>query len=245
MTAPPSPLDLAFAAFFAIGIAGLAALYFDKQLKRRIAAGVPNARLNAYRRATVVQWLLAAAAVFLWHRAQRPWPVLGLVPPNGWRLAAGLTLMIIIAALVVRQNIHVRRLEPERIDQLRGKMADVEMILPHNEREYRWFMILSCTAGICEELLYRGFLTWLIAVYAGIAAAIVLVSVCFGFAHAYQGRTGIIRTGAVAFIMSLIVLVSGWLIPAMVIHALIDIAGGVLGFKLVRQQRADAVMAPA
>lgn len=236
----PSVLDIAYAIFFAVGVAGVAAVYFDRQLKRRIGAGVPNARLNAYKRSIAVQWALALGAVLLWRRTGRAWHGLGLVPPGNWRLWVGLGAMVLVASFVVRQNLHVRRLKPEGIAQLQKQLANVEMILPHNEREY-WFMLLSCTAGCCEELLYRGFLTWVIAAYTGIAAAVVIVSVCFGLAHAYQGRKGIIRTAGVAFIMSGIVLASGWLIPAMVVHALVDIAGGVLGFRLIRHRPAAAI----
>jgi hypothetical protein len=239
----PSPLDIAYAVFFAVGVAGLAGVYFDRQLKRRIAAGVPNARLDAYRRAVVVQWLLAAGALVLWRRAARPWNVLGLLPPSGWRLWVGAGLIVLVAALVVRQNLGVQRLTPDRIKQLRDQIANLEMVLPHSEREFRWFMLLSCTAGACEELLYRGFLTWVIASYAGIVVAIVIVSVSFGLAHAYQGRSGIVRTGAVAFIMSGIVLAGGWLIPAMVIHALVDVASGVVGYRLLSHP--PATRAPA
>jgi membrane protease YdiL (CAAX protease family) len=237
----PTSLDVAFAIFYAVGVTGVAALYFDRRLKRQIAAGVPNARLNAYRRATIVQWALAIATISIWSRERRPWRTLGFVPPDGWRLWFGLALMVVIALLVVRQNHRVRRLAPERADQLRSRMGSVEMILPRDAREFRWFMGLSCTAGFCEELLYRGFLTWLIAAYAGIVAAVIVVSLCFGLAHAYQGAKGMLRTGLVAFIMSGIVLASGWLIPAMVIHALVDVAGGVLGFELVGRRPAPVI----
>jgi hypothetical protein len=33
--------------------------------------------------------------------------------------------------------------------------------------------------------------------------------------------------------MSIIVLASGWLIPAMVIHALMDISGGIVSFRVL------------
>ncbi|HXT17125.1 MAG TPA: CPBP family intramembrane glutamic endopeptidase [Gemmatimonadaceae bacterium] len=239
----PNLLDVAFALFFAVGVAGAAVLYFDRELKRRIAAGVPNARLNAYRRATAVQWALAAAAIVIWSRARRPWRDLGLVPPNDWRVYLGVGVMLGVGMLVVRQNRAVYRAKPERLDELAKQIGNVEMILPHNAREFRWFMVLSCTAGVCEELLYRGFLTWLLVAYVGLPAAIVLVAVVFGVAHAYQGPRGMIKTGVVSLIMSLIVLGSGWLIPAMVIHALVDISGGVLGFAVLRRPGAVPAIA--
>lgn len=229
----PTALDIAFALLFAIGIAGAAAVFFDRQLKRRIGAGVPNARLNAFRRATITQWALAAATIALWWRDGRPWRTLGLVPVMDCRLYVGLSIALGTLVFVVRQNRAVRRLAPERLEELAPRLRGVEMILPRSANEYRWFMILSITAGVCEELLYRGFLTWLIAAYVGLIAAIVLVSIAFGLAHAYQGRAGMVKTGGVALVMSGIVVVGGWLVPAMVVHALIDVAGGVAGHAVL------------
>src|SRR5262249_48270318 len=73
--------------------------------------------------------------------------------------------------------------------------------------------------------------TWLLAAYMPIAVAIVVVSVTFGVGHAYLGRRGIVTAAVVGLVMSIIVLASGWLIPAMVIHALIDIRSAVVGYR--------------
>ena len=233
----PTALDIAFALLFAVGIAGAAGAYFDRRLKQRIAAGVPNARLSAYRRAAAMQWALAAATIILWWREGRSWRVLGLVPTMDWRFYAGLLIAGVVLGLVLRQNRAVRRATPERLEGLAPQLASVDMIVPRTTDEYRSFMMLSVTAGVCEELLYRGFLTWLVAAYVGLIAAIVLVSIAFGLAHAYQGRKGIVKTGAVALVMSGIVVASGWLVPAMVVHGLLDAAGGVVGYAVLTRPR--------
>ncbi len=49
--------------------------------------------------------------------------------------------------------------------------AFVEYLLPHSRDELRWFTALSVTAGVCEELLYRGFLFWVLKAYVGVARA--------------------------------------------------------------------------
>ena len=236
----PTAIDLAFALFFAVGIAGAAGVYFDRRLRRRIAAGVPNARLNAYQRATTVQWMLAGATIALWWHDGRPWRALGLAPAMDWRLYLGVLIALVTIGLVVRQNRAVHGLTRERLEQFAPRIESVEMILPHGATEFRWFMLLSVTAGICEELLYRGFLTWVVAAYAGLAVAIAVVSVAFGVAHAYQGPKGIVKTGVVALVMSGIVVASGWLVPAMAVHALIDISGGVVGYAVLTRARQSA-----
>lgn len=230
----PSPLDIAFAVLFAVVFAGVDSWYYDRRFKPRVAAGVQNARRNAYWRTFGGLWVLAALAVLLWARERREWSGLGLVPPHWWRLLVGAVMVGLVLVLVLRQNAAVRRLSDEQRARLVKRVAGLEYMIPRTPQEYRWFVVLSWTAGICEELLYRGFLTWLFASYLGGLAAILIVAALFGLAHAYQGGRGIIKTGIVGLVMGLVVLSSGWLVPAMVIHALIDVAGGTAGFVALR-----------
>ena len=64
------------------------------------------------------------------------------------------------------------------------------------------------------------------------------MSAVFGLAHAYQGRRGIVKTGTAALLMSGVVLLSGWLIPAMIIHGLTNVAAAVVGHTVLRREPA-------
>jgi CAAX protease family protein len=239
-TPMPTSLDIAFAIVFPILIVAVEVLYFNKRLKARIAAGVPNARRSAYRYVVIGEWGITAAALLLWARAHRPWDTLGLVPPQDWRLVPGILITALIVAVTIRQFRAVRRLGVERRTALRGRLGAVEFFMPHTPAEHRWWLPLSLTAGFCEELLYRGFLTWLVASYVGLPAAIGVVVVAFGLGHASQGRSGVIKTGLVGLVMSIIVVLTGWLVPAMIVHALLDIGAGQLGFAIYYDRPAPA-----
>jgi membrane protease YdiL (CAAX protease family) len=232
----PTPLDVGFAIVFAALFAILSAVYFDPRDRERVASGAPAARRNFYRRTIIGEWGLTVLAVLLWAREGRSWALLGLQPPSDWRLIIGLGLVVITAALALRQAASIRRASDDRLDRLRPKLAGHELLVPQTVTEYRWFIALSITAGVCEELLYRGFLTWLLASYMPVIVAIIIVSVTFGLGHAYLGRRGILNAGVVGLVMSIIVLTSGWLIPAMVIHALIDISSGIVGYRVLGRQ---------
>jgi uncharacterized protein len=225
----PTPFDLSFAILGFIAVT-CGAAYFNRGFTRRMAEGDPDARRNWYRGTMVGEWALAALAIAAWHAERRPWSALGLVPPTGWRLYVGAGLAVVVAALLLRQTAKFRSLAPDRLERLVPKFAGVELVVPHSVREYQWFMAVSWTAGVCEELLYRGFLTWVVAAYMGTAAALLIVSLAFGLGHAYQGRSGVVKTGVVGLLLGCIVLLSGWLIPAIIIHALIDLSSGVAGF---------------
>jgi membrane protease YdiL (CAAX protease family) len=228
----PTSLDIAFAIGFSSTIVAVEVLYFNKRLKAQIAAGVMNARRNAYQYVMVGEWGITAIALLLWARAHRPWNILGLVPPRDWHLAPGILITALIIAITIRQFRAVQRLGSERRAAFRGRLGAAEFFLPHTPAEHRWFLPVSLTAGFCEELLYRGFLTWLVASYAGLPAAIGVVVVAFGLGHASQGRSGVVKTGLVGLVMSLIVVLTGWLVPAMIVHALLDVGAGDLAFAV-------------
>ena len=123
-------------------------------------------------------------------------------------------------------------------------MADEEAALqrlrPTSPAETAWILlIVSPTAGICEEFLYRGFLLSRIAMIAGSQGfAALLAAIVFGLAHAYQGRLGAARAGVIALVLSLPVVATGSLLPAMAAHTVIDAAGIVWLWPLLDRKRA-------
>lgn len=230
----PSLLDLAYVAVFSIAVTAVQLLYFFPRFKRAALAGVPTARRNAYRRVIIGQWALVIVAVALASRVGAPWPALGLTPPTGVRRFVGMAIVIAAAALAALQNIAVLRATPQERDAaIRPRIASVEFLLPHDRAEYRWFTAVSITAGVCEELLYRGYLLWALRPFAGLGGAIIIGILLFGGGHLYQGWRGVLKTGAVAAVMTGIVFASGWVVPAMIVHALVDVSAGVAGYTLL------------
>ena len=229
----PTALDIAFAVFFTLIITAFDTIYFVPKFKAAVAAGVPNARLHAYQRTVLGQWAFAAAAIILWMRSGRSWSALGVVPPADGRMLASLAIVALIVGATVQQVRAIGRTTPERRLAIRPKLAFVEYLLPHSRDELRWFTALSVTAGVCEELLYRGFLFWLLKAYVGVALAALIGVILFGALHLYQGKRGAFKAGMAGLVMTIIVLLTGWLFPAMVVHALVDLGAGVLGFAVL------------
>ena len=215
-------------------------LYFWPQFRAAVAAEHPAARLHAYQRGIGGQWLFAAAAVVIWTVYARPWTLLRLALPSGWRLAFAIVVVMAAIGLLVLQLWSVARLPAERRVKARPKLGNLVFMLPHTQQEHWWFIGLSVTAGFCEELLYRGYLPWFFAPWLGQVGAMAAVVVAFGISHLYQGRKGAIRATIAGAVMASIVLISGSLIPAMIAHALIDIGGGTVGYWLLRERAADS-----
>ena len=101
---------------------------------------------------------------------------------------------------------------------------------PTRAAETIWvLLVISPTAGLCEEFLYRGFFISRVGAIAGSAAspfmAAAAAAAVFGLAHAYQGWLGAVRAGTIALILAIPVVAVGTVLPSMAAHALIDAAG--------------------
>jgi hypothetical protein len=103
-------------------------------------------------------------------------------------------------------------------------------IVPKTVPQLVVWLGLASTAGFCEELIFRGYLTRQFGAWTGSrVAALVLQGMAFGLAHGYYKR------------IIVAIMVQGWLLglfawwrrslrPGMLAHGLQDIAGGVAGY---------------
>jgi membrane protease YdiL (CAAX protease family) len=210
-------------------------LLFFPRFRAAIASGAPNARRDGYRRITIGQWLIVVLAIAISGSMRRAWPDWGFAVPTGWRPWAGIAIVTAFVVLVAVQQRAIAHMAPERLAKVRANLADLSFLLPHTRVERDWFVALSVTAGICEEFLYRGVLIWTLRPSLGLAGAAIASVVLFGAGHAYQGVSHGVRATAAGALMTVIVLVTGWLIPAMIVHALMDLGAGFLGYRLLRE----------
>jgi membrane protease YdiL (CAAX protease family) len=107
--------------------------------------------------------------------------------------------------------------------------------------------LLAVTAGLCEEFLYRGFAIWYFTSLFGTVAGFALAVGLFGVAHLYLGRIHAVRAGVVGALFGILVIGTGSLWPAIVLHVAMDLIGGELGGRAFRaaEQHAATGSAPA
>jgi len=78
-------------------------------------------------------------------------------------------------------------------------LESVGFLTPRGGAEVALWVMMSVTAGFCEELVYRGYLQRQFLALTGSAALAVLVqAVLFGIAHWYQGVKMMIDWGRLA-----------------------------------------------
>ncbi len=112
----------------------------------------------------------------------------------------------------------------------RAALLSLQYLLPVSTHERRWWVAVSISAGVCEEVFFRGFLPqFLTGQLHGSwsldpTAAWLSGAVAFGLCHFYQGISGVLRTTLAALMFSLTAILSGSLLLPMVLHVLLDMA---------------------
>jgi membrane protease YdiL (CAAX protease family) len=211
-----------------------AAVFGLRPLQRATEADLPRVKLAVYRRAIVLQWTVVALIAVLWLVTHRSWSALGLVPRlNGGLLGVvgGLAVFVLV---LLRQG-YLKPADDDSLEHLRRRTRHLERMLPSTLHERSWFFALAGTAGVCEEVFYRGYLiwylvawSWFIAPHSPFLVAALISSLLFGVGHAYQGARGILLTAVVAGFLAAVYWITRSLFAGMLIHVLMDLHAGYL-----------------
>ena len=211
---------------------------------RRVQTGPARARKWIWAVTIAEQWALVAAGIALWWSNERDWASLGLLLPEGWRLWGSVGLVLLLAAFQARTASRVAR-SPRAQASVRKQLGTLAALLPHARAELGWFVALSLTAGFCEEFLFRGYFIWAFEAWLGWWGAAALSALFFAILHAYQGLNGVIRSGIIGVLLTLAVAVFRSLLPAIELHAVVDIGSGTIVWLAVRGESVDGNVSEA
>jgi len=185
-------------------------------------AGIPLAfRFNAMLLPQVVLGVLALGAGFV--------EDIELLPARAPSLLSWLAgvAFLVVALLLVRP--HWRR-------SIEEDKPTWRLFAPTNRRERRMWVVLSLSAGIGEELVWRGVLPALIARLTGsLALGIALSVASFALAHAIQGMRSVLAIAAIAAAFHALVFIAGSLYPAMLVHFAYDVFAGFTYARFARE----------
>lgn len=204
---------------------------------RALERGERDARVRFYRLWIVQSWVLTALLVlialyvFKWPPAALGWrapridlhaslaPLVGFVTA----LLAGTLFGVVLARRRRNRPLSTRHRESPR----RRAMRDLLRMLPYTASERGWFAVLAITAGITEEVVWRGVLLAILLVFLPglpMFAYVLVLAVVFGWAHLYQGGRGMLGAGIMGGVLAAMYLATGSLLLPIVVHALIDLA---------------------
>ncbi len=188
----------------------------------------PALRAPYYLNILTAKWLWVAMVGVILLLGSVPLATIGLRTPTDWTYTL-LLLAEILVILPIALIIMMRRIAKTQRPGLAALLFDVKELLPRTPVDRRLWLLLSISAGICEEIVFRGFLLWyflalgaFLNVPISLSTAVVLSSMLFGFAHIYQGWKGTLGTALAGVLLAYTYIITGSLILPIILHILID-----------------------
>ncbi len=140
------------------------------------------------------------------------------------------SLLLLFGIRVALGTIDLHNMQKSVDDTVRllGPMA------PHTYLEAGLFVLLSVSAGLFEEIIFRGYLQrQFVALGRNAIFGIVASGIIFGLAHKYQGTRMMIAIGIFGIFFGILAHLRKSLRPGMMAHAFQDSIAGIGLFKLV------------
>jgi membrane protease YdiL (CAAX protease family) len=182
-------------------------------------------RVTMYERTILSEWLMFALVILgVWLHGSSLLPVVG----ERWNSARLVVRDIGIAAAFWIGSTLILSIFGSH---LHGGASDraVQFLLPQGGFEMSAWIVLSITAGICEEAIFRGyFQRQFMALTKSLPMGILLSAVVFGAAHSYQGLGGAVRIGLQGGLLGILANWRRSVRPGMIAHAWGDIFAGAL-----------------
>ena len=108
--------------------------------------------------------------------------------------------------------------------------ASIQSLLPQRVVEILLWIGVSISAGICEELVFRGYFQKQFHVYTHSRwVALFLQAMLFGISHGYQGTDACVKIAIFGLLYGSLALWRKSLRPGMMAHTWSDILSGILG----------------
>jgi uncharacterized protein len=203
---------------------GIASLVVPRATHSEVLEFHPGERLPVYLRVATFEWLLFGYLLFGIRRMGR---TAGEVidPCSGglrrWFSSVGIGIGAAVVWMMLGVGI-MAVLRPNT-DELRS----VQSFLPRSVAEKFGFAALTLTAGFCEEFLYRGYLQQQFHAWTGsLTTAMFLQAGLFGLLHVSLPWKFVVSVTAMALFLGALVAWRKTLVPAMFLHAVVNLLGG-------------------
>jgi uncharacterized protein len=187
------------------------------------AQAAPNHML-LYLRTIAMEW--AVFAYIVWGVRKRGVSLRELVGPRWSKgkqnlVDLGIAACFELTALIVLGTIgHLLHTEPN--------VKIVQFMMPVGWFELAMWLLLSLTAGICEETIFRGYFQRQFVGWTGnIIVGIVISAALFGAIHIYQGWKQTIVIGIFGAMFGTLSVMRKSLKPGMIAHSFQDSAVGI------------------
>lgn len=217
----------------------------SRYYQAQAGAGQAFPRIRFYRQTAVVEWLFLALLLAAWFDFGRPLADLGFVMSGGPGFWAGAAVCAAMTAYLVYSWRGATQATNEDKTRYAESFGNLIRYMPQTKSELNNFYAVSLTAGIVEEIVYRGFVIWYLSQYMPVWGAVLVSSLAFGLGHSYQGVSGALRVSLVGLAFGALYVVTGSIWLPIIAHILLDVLQGGAIHEILRKDRDDPLPEPA
>ena len=208
----------------------LAGRHFESHQKNRI-----------YLANSISLFLMALVILVVWLLYKRPLAELGFKQISNiyawWWLA-----LIFILLYLVDTGIAIS--SKENLQRTFNARNTKTPFMPTKQHELPLYFLMCFSAGVFEEIIFRGFLvTYCLYLFSGFNDpelwAVILPAAVFSIAHFYQGKKAVFKIFILSILFGFIFIHSASLLIVMLLHFLVDAAGGLLTLKYMKEEIND------
>lgn len=211
--------------------------YFSFQkFKERVAVN-SNERLKYYYNIMIGLWVPTIFIVLIILFTELTFQEVGITVPKIDTETLGPIVTYIVLAIAVFYFIVMigyifgykfnKNIRKKFIESKNRQLNEISfaVMLPITKKEKKAWSYVSLTAGVTEEIIYRGFLIFAVLYLnpnLSIWLVMLIASILFGLAHTYQGFGNVVRTTIIGYLFSILYVGLQSILPIMVLHFLID-----------------------
>lgn len=188
-------------------------------------------------------FLMGAVVMLAWLLFKRPVSEMGLTQPTAFRLW---WWMVIIFMLIYFFDSWITLSSKKGFNETIDNWKKRTPFLPTKKTELPEYFLLCFSAGVFEEIVYRGYLvTYCWYLFDGYQyqqlLSVAVPAFFFSIAHFYQGAKAVIKIFVLAIFFGYLFVYSGSLLVVMVLHFLVDVAGGLLTMKYLKEETNEPI----
>jgi membrane protease YdiL (CAAX protease family) len=199
----------------------------------------PAIRRRFYIANSISLALMSCLVLITWLAYKRPFSELGFRPVSAESRSLYWWLTGILVALYLADTIYAVKKAKEEPGEQETWESSVPF-LPKSVAELPAYTLMCVSAGVCEEIMFRGFMvTYFLVDFKyppsfPILAAFIPAAL-FSLAHYYQGGIAVLKILLLSIFMGLIFILSGSLWIVIIVHFGIDLLGGILSMILQKK----------
>jgi uncharacterized protein len=197
--------------------------FYMKKVKKNLVS-----KQRMFGEIIISQWILVIIVVAFWITKKRSLsnllfldkPLFSFQPVILWAFGLGVGICIGMLALIFVFSKTVRKkFSYARTDE------NIQFLLPSTIGERLLFLLVAITAGVCEEIIFRGVMVYYLShlpFELSIITMGIFSSLLFGIVHLYQGWKGVLLTTYLGAILFLLFVGTGNLSIPIILHIFID-----------------------